>query len=59
IRKDMDISQAKQEALETQIQQILMLLSQAMRAVTHAFESLFKTQSDFRQFNDKMISINM
>lgn len=59
IRKDMDISQAKQEALETQIQQILMLLSQAMRAVTHAFESLFKTQSDFRQFNEKMISINM
>ncbi|EJL6463812.1 hypothetical protein NMR75_003734 [Vibrio cholerae] len=59
IRKDMEIAQAKQEALETQIQQILMMLSQAMRAVTHAFESLSKTSSDFREFNDKMISIHM
>ncbi|MCC4237902.1 hypothetical protein LL266_15510 [Vibrio anguillarum] len=59
ISKDMEIAQAKQEALETQIQQILMMLSQAMRAVTHAFESLSKTSSDFREFNDKMISTHM
>lgn len=59
IRKDMEIAQAKQEALVTQIQQILMMLSQAMRAVTHAFESLSKTSGDFREFNDKMISIHM
>lgn len=59
IRKDMEIAQAKQDALETQIQQILMMLSQAMRAVTHAFESLSKTSGDFREFNDKMISIHM
>ncbi|NPD08791.1 hypothetical protein HLM86_008455 [Vibrio ostreicida] len=59
ISKDLEIAQAKQEELETRIQQILTMLSQAMRAVTHAFESLYKTNSDYREFNDKMVSIHM
>ncbi|MDL5027031.1 MULTISPECIES: hypothetical protein [Vibrio] len=59
ISKDLEVAQAKQEELETRIQQILTMLSQAMRTVTHAFESLYKTNSDHREFNDKMISITM
>ncbi|AYV25046.1 hypothetical protein L1D61_25675 [Vibrio mediterranei] len=59
ISKDLEIAQAKQEELETRIQQILTMISQAMRSVTQAFESLYKTQSDHREFNGKMISINM
>ncbi|WP_322619495.1 MULTISPECIES: VspD [Shewanella] len=59
ITKDLEIAQAEQEELATRIQQILMMLSQALRAVSHAFESLFKVNSDQREFNDKIISINM
>lgn len=59
ISKDLEVAQAKQEELETRIQQILTMLSQAMRTVTHAFESLYKTNSDHREFNEKMISITM
>lgn len=59
ISKDLEISQAKHDALVTQIEQILMMLSQAMRAVSHSFESLQKANGDFREFNQKMISIHM
>lgn len=59
IQKDLEIAKAKQEALETQIEQILMMLSQAMRFASQAFESMFKTNSDFRETNNKMISIHM
>lgn len=59
VAKDLEIAQANQEELETRIQQILTMLNQALRAVSHAFESLFKVNSDQREYNDKMISINM
>ncbi|WP_318452412.1 hypothetical protein [Photobacterium leiognathi] len=59
ISKDLEIAQAKQEELETHIQQILTMLSKAMRIVTHAFESLYKTNNDHREINNKMISIQM
>ncbi|MBU2895872.1 hypothetical protein [Vibrio hepatarius] len=59
IMEDMEKAQAEQDALEAAIQQIMNMLSQAMRAVTHAFESLFNTNQSHREFNDKMISIHM
>ncbi|YCO02665.1 type III secretion system translocon subunit SctE [Vibrio sp. VNB-15] len=59
IMKDLEINQAKQEELETRIQQIINMLNQAMRAISHAFESMFKTNTDHRDFNAKMISIHM
>ncbi|MBW3517109.1 VspD [Shewanella sp. NKUCC01_JLK] len=59
ITKDLEIAKANQEELETRIQQILTMLNQALRAVSHAFESLFKVNSDQREYNDKIISINM
>jgi hypothetical protein len=59
ITKDLDIAKANQEEFETRIQQILILLEQALRAVSHAFESLFKVNSDQRDYHDKIISINM
>jgi len=59
VTKNLEIAQANQEELETRIQQILTMLNQALRAVSHAFESLFKVNSDQREYNDKMISINM
>ena len=57
--EDLEKAQAEQDALEAAIQQIMNMLSQAMRAVTHAFESLFNTNQSHREFNDKMISIHM
>lgn len=59
IMKDLEINQAKQDELETRIQQIINMLNQSMRAISHAFESMFKTNSDHRDFNAKMISIHM
>ncbi|CAM3937190.1 type III secretion system translocon subunit SctE [Vibrio aquimaris] len=59
IAADMEKAQAEQDALQTAIQQILLMLSQAMRAVTHAFETLFDLNKAHRDFNDKMISIHM
>ena len=59
IMEDLEKAQAEQDALEAAIQQIMNMLSQAMRAVTHAFESLFNTNQSHREFNDKMISIHM
>lgn len=59
IMKDLEVNQAKQEELETRIQQIMNMLNQAMRAVSHAFESMFKTNTDHHDFNEKMISIHM
>jgi hypothetical protein len=59
VAKDLEIAQANQEELETRIQQILLMLNQALRAVSHAFESLFKVNNDQREYNDKIISINM
>ena len=59
ISKDLEIAKANQDELETRIQQILTMLNQALRAVSHAFESLFKVNSDQREYKDKILSINM
>lgn len=59
VTKDLEVAQANQEELETRIQQILAMLNQALRAVSHAFESLAKVNSGQREYNEKIISISM
>lgn len=59
VMKDLEINLAKQEELETRIEQVINLLNDAMRASSHAFESMFKTNKDYRDFNEKMVSIHM
>ena len=52
-------SKYRQKELEARIQQILMMLDQALRSLNEVFQSIFKTNSDHRDFNKKMISIHM
>ncbi|EGQ8138016.1 VspD [Vibrio parahaemolyticus] len=59
VAKDLEIAQAKQDELQTRIDQVLMMLEQALRSVSHAFESLFKTNEDQREFTKAMSSIHM
>ncbi|AUI86432.1 hypothetical protein BS333_08545 [Vibrio azureus] len=59
ISKDLEIDEARQQELEARIQQILMMLDQALRSLNEVFQSIFKTNSDHRDFNQKMISIHM
>jgi hypothetical protein len=59
ITKDLEIAKANQEELDTRIQQMLMLLSQALRALGAAFDSLFKVDSDQREYTNQIRSINM
>ncbi|AWS50747.1 type III secretion system translocon subunit SctE [Providencia rettgeri] len=57
--KDLEVAQATQEELETRLQQIQIMLDTAMKAMTHAFESLFDTKDAERKFAQKAISIHM
>ncbi|EKN4037957.1 VspD [Yersinia enterocolitica] len=59
ITKDLDISKANQEELETRFQQLQVLLNTAMQAVTKSFEALFSIKNDERQFNKNMLSIHL
>ena len=59
IAQDLEIDEARQQELQTRIQQILMMLDQALRSLNEVFQSVFKTNSDHREFNQKMISIHM
>ncbi|ARR51735.1 VspD (plasmid) [Photobacterium damselae subsp. damselae] len=59
ISKQMEVNEAKQDELQTRIEQILKMLDQAMRAIAHSFESLIKTNEDFRGFNKTITSIHM
>lgn len=59
ISKQMEVNQAKQDELQTRIEQVLKMLDQAMRSVAHSFESLIKTNEDYRSFSKTMTSIHM
>lgn len=59
ITRDLEIAEANQEELETRIEQILLMLDQALRAMNHAFESLAKVNNDQRDFNRDIMSIHM
>ncbi|GHW44606.1 putative secreted protein EspD [Vibrio cholerae] len=59
ISKQMEVSQAKQDELQTRIEQVPRMLEQAMRTVAHSFESLIKTNEDYRSFSKTMTSIHM
>lgn len=59
ISKQMEVNEAKQDELQTRIEQIIKMLDQAMRAVAHSIESLIKTNEDYRGFNKTITSIHM
>ncbi|MCX8870166.1 type III secretion system translocator protein VopB2 [Vibrio parahaemolyticus] len=59
ISKQMEVNQAKQDELQTRIEQVLKMLDQAMRSVAHSFETLIKTNEDYRSFSKTMTSIHM
>ncbi|MDE1336227.1 VspD [Vibrio aestuarianus] len=59
ITRDLEKAEANQEELETRIEQILLMLDQALRAINHAFESLAKVNNDKRDFDRDIMSIHM
>ncbi|KAA1195509.1 VspD [Photorhabdus heterorhabditis] len=59
VMKDLEVSKAEQEEMEARFQQLQIMLSTAMKALTKSFESLFKIKSDEREFNQKMLSIHL
>ncbi|NOH73130.1 hypothetical protein F0225_17560 [Vibrio pectenicida] len=56
IAADMEKAEAEQNALQAAIQQILLMLSQAMRAVTHAFETMFDLKDAHSGFDKTMLA---
>lgn len=59
VAKDLEIAQAEQDEIAVRIEQMLKMLTDALRAVTHAFDSVAKVNRDQREFSEKMISIHM
>ncbi|MDE1240246.1 VspD [Vibrio aestuarianus] len=59
ITSNLEKAKANQEELETRIEQILLMLDQALRVINHAFESLAKVNNDQRDFNRDIMHIHM
>lgn len=59
ITRDLAVSQADQEELETRFQQLQILLDTAMKTLSKAFESLFDTKGAERQSLKNLQNIHM
>lgn len=59
ITRDLEVSKADQEELETRFQQLQILLDTAMKTLSKAFESLFDTKDAERQSLKSLTSIHM
>lgn len=59
IAKQLEVKQAKQDELQTLIEQVLKMLEEAFRAVTRSFESLADVNSAHRSFTKNINAIHM